>query len=167
MDRYLSWSQFYSVIRVTTGDKIDPLTFGEIGSKKRPEEELADHFDGTCIDVFRDNLKLIQGACDVMGAECYIVKQATLATPDLPPDLKKNLVHTWLHEFNYETHLAAFDQIYRMIDDNFEDAVVIDATALSGKAEYFNDHVHLSEPGGDALGKLVADHIAGHSSKLD
>jgi len=165
-DRFFSWSRLYSAMRVAGKAPAAAPSAGEIGPPRREESELADSFDPRGPSVFRDNLRLMRQACDVMGAEFYVVKQATLITPDLPDQIRKERCFTWYHAFNYKAHLRAFDAVNRMIDETFLADRVIDATVLSGRQDLLWDHVHPKADGAKAIGKLVADFLAEKSLRF-
>jgi hypothetical protein len=71
---------------------------------------------------------------------------------------------TWYHTFNFDAHLAAYEAIYTETDKQFRSDRIIDATGLSGKSEYFLDHVHPTKAGCDALSELVFRFLTRNSS---
>jgi lysophospholipase L1-like esterase len=160
-DRYLGWSQLYARARAKTGLRTIAQTTGEIGaSERKPDSELADSYDARGIEVFRQNLLMMKNICDLIGAEFYVMKQATLITTSLPQVLRDERCFTWYHKFNYQTHLRAFADIHRMIDNSFPPARVIDATPLSGSPDLIADHVHPTPDGCVALAKIVVEKLS-------
>ena len=150
IDPYIEWSHL--MCRIRRRYFSEPL-MGEIGPGAGGE--LADDFDPRAPDVFRDNLKLMMKAQEVIGCEVHVAKQATLIVPDLAENLRsKCMVH--YHGFDFDAHVRAFDAIYRLIDEVVPQDQVIDLTHLSGKNANLVDHIHLSEEGC----RRVADAVA-------
>ncbi|GEM_PF-826577 len=169
LDKYLGRSQLYAAFRVAANrDKLQEAA-GEIGTGEAEDRNrpLAADYDPRGVEVFRDNLKLMEQAAHQIGAEFYVAKQATLVTPDLPEDLRKERCFIHYHQFDYDAHVRAFDAVYKMIEENFPTRSIIDATRLSGSIEFLNDHVHPLPAGCNALGKIVAEHLAAHSRILN
>lgn len=130
-----------------------PLT-GEVGPGRGGE--LAGDFDPRGLEIFRDNLRLMLKAEEVIGCEIYVAKQATLIVRDLPEDLRsKCMVH--YHGFDFDAHVRAFDAIYRVIDEEVRQERIIDLTPLSGRSANLVDHVHLSEEGCRRVAGIVAE----------
>ncbi len=126
---------------------------GEIGGEAKP---LADDFGHEGLDVYRYNLQLMQRACELMGAELFVAKQATLIVPDLDPELRKLCRYDY-HGFDHDAHVAAYQGLYDVIDEVVPADHVIDVTSLSGRPEVFADHVHPTEAGARRIAALVAD----------
>jgi len=153
IDPYIEWSHLMCRIRRRCFS--EPL-MGEIGPGG--DGELANDFDPRAPDVFRDNLKLMMKAQEVLGCEVYVAKQATLIVRDLPENLRgKCMVH--YHGFDFDAHVRAFDAIYRVIDEEIPKEQVIDLTHLSGKTSYLVDHIHLSEEGCRRVADAVAERL--------
>ena len=57
--------------------------------------------------------------------------------------------------------MAAFRELYAVIDELFPPARVIDLTSLSGRSELFEDHIHPTEQGCEQLGRLVSEALTG------
>jgi len=120
---------------------------------------LAADFDPDAPAVFRDQVRLFVAAEHALGFELAFVKQATLVSAALPPELRK-YCHYELHGFDHEAHVRAFGEVYRAIDEEVPPEHVIDATPLNGNKAYFLDHIHLTRDGADAVAAIVADHLA-------
>ena len=70
-DRLLAASQLFTRLRVRFSTPVGPET--------GPSQiELEEDYDRRGVEVFRENLRLIQGATDLIGAQLFVVKQATL-----------------------------------------------------------------------------------------
>jgi hypothetical protein len=150
VDPFIRWSQLLAVFRLS----ISEARRGEIGP--RPRRSLAPTFNRKGLDIWKMNLKLIREACKTIGTKLFVLKQATLITPGLPQSERRKCNYH-LHGFNHNAHVAAFQGIYQVIEDEIPSGAIIDATVLSGRPEYFFDHIHLNPAGTDAL--------AGHVSK--
>lgn len=166
LDRFFQWSELYSAIRIAGASGSKEAPAGELGGEKKSDSQLADSFDPAGVDIFRQNLLLMKTACEVIGAEFYVVKQATLITEDLPPAMRDERCFTWYHTFNYQAHLQAFSAINQMISTSFPPNRVIDATVMSGNPDLLFDHVHLTPEGSRNLAKIVLEALVVHSDKL-
>jgi lysophospholipase L1-like esterase len=163
IDGLIQWSQLLMRVRM----KLSPSVTGEAGSAAGGEEDggLADHYDPRGADVWRDHLTLIGATAELMGAELFVVKQATLIVPDLPTALRELCQYSH-HGFDHDAHVAAFAHLYRVLDELFAPERVIDLTPLSGRGELFTDHVHPNPEGATAMAELVADALLRHSQVL-
>ncbi len=128
---------------------------GEVGGSKT----LSDDYGRDGPEVFRFNLKLIQQACEMMDAELFVAKQATLIVPGLD-DKQRDRCRYDYHGFGHDAHLAAYQALYDVIDAEVPAERVIDVTTLSGRPEVFADHVHPTEAGARRIAALVADAVA-------
>lgn len=165
-DKPLGRSALYALLRSRAAHTPAALEAGEVGGERKPDAELADTFDARGVAIFKQNLLLMRGVAELVGAELFVTKQATLIVPDLPPQIRRERVFTWRHAFNYDTHLRAWQAIYEMIDATFPPERVIDATSLSGNTELLFDHIHPTPAGTRALADVVANALAQHSRKF-
>ena len=129
-------------------------------SKPHSEEvsvpkEIKDNYDKRGLDIFRTNLCLIREATSIFNAKLFVIKQATLIVDNLNKKDRNNCRYEY-HGFDHDAHVDAFNQIYRIIDEEIEAEDIIDITQLSGSPEYFYDHVHPTELGSKEIAKLVA-----------
>lgn len=126
----------------------------ELAPKNR--EPLSETYHPHGPEIWRTNLQLTRETAKVIDTNLFVVKQATLITDDLPTTLRKKAgIH--VHDLSYDAHLRAFEDIYRVIDEEFETEQIIDATPLSGNPDLFIDHIHANEKGQTAIAKLIAD----------
>ena len=116
-------------------------------------------FDRAGLAVFRTHLRLLRETARLMDADLFVVKQPTLIVPDLP-EAERDRVRYDYHGFDHHAHVAAFREIYRVIDSEIESARIIDATDMSGVPELFHDHVHPTPEGAARLAGIVADAVA-------
>lgn len=165
LDQWLGWSHIYGTYRLAKAGPEMTQGQGEFGGRVKLDKELATTFDPKGVDVFISNLKLIENLSIEIGAEFYVIKQATLMTSDLPKELRGKC-YTWYHTFNYQAHLDAFSAIYSAIDKNFQKNRVINAAGLSGNPKFFIDHIHPSPAGCDALAQLISTILIERSEKL-
>ena len=121
---------------------------------------LASTFDPRAVDVFADNVRLMLAAQEVLGFELHVAKQATLIVPDLAPELRERCGYR-LHGFDHDAHVAAYDAIYRAIDDRVPADRIVDCTPVSGDPDALVDHVHLSAAGAERIAAIMADHLEG------
>jgi lysophospholipase L1-like esterase len=146
-DHMIRYSQLLTKVRVGAIDQPE----GESGVAK----ELKESYDSDGLEVYRTNLQLIREATSIIGAKLFVAKQATLIVPDSPKtDRIRNRYN--LHGFDHDAHVDAFNQIYRIIDEEIEVEDIIDVTQLSGVSEYFYDHIHPTELGAAEIAAVVA-----------
>lgn len=150
-DGVIRWSKALSLIRLFTAERAAV----EAGSGNT---RLASHYDERGLEIWRTNLKLIKTAADLIGAKLFVIKQATFIVPGLSPQQQKRNRY-FLHGFDHEAHVRAFEAIYRVIDQEIRKEYIIDASVLSGEPRFFYDHVHLTPAGTEALARSVADHL--------
>jgi hypothetical protein len=153
LDYLIQHSQLLIRIRL----KLSKLPGGEIGNGKK-EQFLSKGYDKRGLEVFRKNLQLIKMATELMKAKLFVCKQATLIVPGLTPDQQKHCRFDY-HGFNYEAHIDAFRNIYRIIEQEIDAESIIDVTSISGKPEYFNDHIHPTKQGSYEIAKIVSGQI--------
>lgn len=94
------------------------------------------------------------------GGEPVLVVQATLATPDLPVDVRPKKIRYDFIGVGHADLLALNDTIANVLIETGKrhDVRVLDfREEMNGRPEYFSDHVHLSAAGSKRLAQLVAD----------
>lgn len=97
-----------------------------------------------------------------IGAVPVLIKQARLPTMDNTEEERALIEYNYVR-LTHEGLVHAYAAIDSIIDDvaSRTGAVVIDAsTPLTGRGEYFIDHVHLQPEGSHMLAELVADGLA-------
>ncbi len=153
IDNWLEWSHLYCRVRRWFGE---PLR-GEVGAA-RSGKALAQSYGPQGPAILRDNLELFVAAQEPLEFELYVVKQGTLITATLPKSARaKCMVH--FHGMDYDAHVRAYDEAYRIIDEVVPARQILDARSLSGQLKHFADHVHLRPAGAKALGELLARQI--------
>ena len=150
IDNLIRYSQLLTKIRL----RISKPQSEEITEVSKPKEIKAE-YDRRGLEIFRTNLRLIREAAYILDAKLFVVKQATLIVDNLN-EKDRNNCHYGYHGFGHDAHVDAFNQIYRIIDEEIETEDIIDVTQLSGSPEYFYDHVHPTELGSEEIAKLVA-----------
>ena len=110
-------------------------------------------------EIYRSNLRLIRSACESMGTELFVCKQATLSVPGLSQNDQDRCGYA-LHGFDHNAHLRAFAEQYQIIDEEIDARHRIDLTELSGQSRLFHDHIHLTPEGTLQVAKRVADHLS-------
>jgi len=146
-------SQFLSYARVA----LSPRVAGEVGA----ERPLTSGYDAQALTVWRDHLRLFQQTAAVLDAELFVVKQPTLIVPDLPAELRARVRYEF-HGFDHDTHVQAYADLYRVIDEEIPAGRVIDLTHLSGAPDLFFDHVHPTPAGAAAIAADVAAVLGGY-----
>ncbi|MFC1705334.1 SGNH/GDSL hydrolase family protein [Planctomycetota bacterium] len=150
LDRLISPSQFFSYLRIAVAS----TPSGELGSAD-PPASLGDAWDPRGVEVWRQNLRLLDAISGTLGATLFVAKQATLITKDLPEAMRQRCKYE-LHGFDHDAHVAAYEALYRAIDEEIAPERVIDVSKISGIPEYFHDHVHPTEQGAEKIAEIVA-----------
>lgn len=159
IDYLIRPSQLLTKTRIKLSKKVG----GEVGQSKT---ELAADYDKRGLDIYRTNLRLIREATSLFGAQLFAVKQATLIVPGLP-DADRQRCDYHFHGFDHDAHVEAFNEMYKIMDQEIDNDFIIDATHLSGIPDYFHDHVHLTETGASELAKFIAAELQPFIDKLE
>lgn len=158
VDPFLGWSQLLVRVRLKLAKRIE----GEAG----PSDVLLAHdFDHRGVDVWRDHLRLLAAICDVIGAELFVGKQATLIVPGLSDALREKVRYDY-HGFDHDAHVAAFAALYAAVDEVLPADHVIDLSVLNGRADLLEDQVHPNPAGAAAIATIVAEGLAERSRVL-
>jgi hypothetical protein len=147
IDHLIRYSQLLTKIRL----RMSTMHGGE----KSVSRKLKNDYDKKGLDIFRTNLRLIKEAASIFNAKLFVAKQATLIVPNLSNDDRKRCRYNF-HGFDHDAHVDAFNQIYRIIDEEIDTEYIIDVTPLSGFSDYFYDHIHPTELGAMEIAKIVA-----------
>ena len=149
-DHLIKYSQLLTKVRF----KFTPPVNAETGQALK----LKKSYDKRGLDIFRSNLKLIKAAAEIMNAELYVLKQATLTSPQLPEEERKRCCYHF-HGFDHDAHIDAFNRIYQVIDEEISAENIIDTTSLSGVPANFFDHIHPTPTGSREIAKIVAEKL--------
>lgn len=153
IDEVIQHSQVLTRIRLGLSEE----NIGEVTSgRRKPGDKLETDYDHRGLDVWRAHLRLFVDIARLLDTELYVAKQATLITPDLPQE-DRGRAKVYLHGFDYDAHIDAYQQIYNVIDEEIDPNYVIDTTTISGKREYFHDHVHVLDNGATEIAYIVAN----------
>jgi len=155
IDHLISWSQLLTRIRLKLSKQIS----GEL--PPHCPKSLSSTFDRRGLDVFRINLKLIKSFAEIIDARIFVAKQATLISPNLPDSERKRCRYK-IHCFDYDSHIDAFQNIYRVIDQEIPAQSIIDVTEISGCPEYFYDHIHPTPEGTSQIARIVSESLLPH-----
>jgi len=149
---YLIWpSQALTYVRLGLSESVK----GEVSNSKI----LKKSYDTRGLDIFRGNLRIIREICDLIGTRLYVAKQATLIVKDLPPEVREHMRYD-LHGFGHDAHIDAFEQLYRIIEEEIEPENILDLTPLSGNPRYFVDHVHHTILGARKTAEIVSANVS-------
>ncbi len=148
IDRFIGWSQVFTRARLLLGENT-----GELGGASQTSAVI----DPRSVTIFRQNLQMMRDIAALLEIDLYVVKQATTITAT---GEKRSLAD--YTPLAYDGVVAAFDQIYGVMDQQFPAERIIDMTVLSGRNELFYDHVHPTPQGAEAIAVIVADHLAQH-----
>ena len=155
IDPFMDWSQVLTRIRLRFAEGVN----GEAGDEEAlSSTTLSNNYNKQGLEIFRDNLKLIKATVHSIGADLFVVKQATLLTPTTLEQDRAKARYDY-HGFNHDAHVDAYNRIYDIIDMEVDEEHIIDATPVSGVSGYFHDHVHPTEEGAAKIADIVSDRI--------
>jgi hypothetical protein len=160
IDRLIWPSQTLSQLRLSLTEQVGG--HGEIGQPK----PLQTGVDPRGLEIWRTNLQLLREAADLMDAELFVAKQATLIVPDLPQEDRAPIAYSF-HGFDHETHIEMYQGLYQVIDEELPPDQIIDVTALSGQTDLFKDHVHPTLLGAKAISQIMADVLSDYLAEIN
>jgi hypothetical protein len=142
-----------------------------IGSEgSAPEGEYASTLSQTALRQYKMNVETFVDVARNAGATPVLVTEPHLATRTSTSTEKKRVSYEMVL-LTHEALCDAYDAAERILKEVAAEKHVplIDASmSLSGKDDFFHDHVHLTERGSVALASIVADSMAlllnGHST---
>jgi len=112
-------------------------------------------------EQYRINIEMFVELAHSIGAVPVLMTQARLADRGNGKREREKINYT-LVSLNHEQLVSAFERTDEIImrTAKTKHVIVMDASAhMSGKAEFFTDHVHLSEKGSEALAAFVAENF--------
>lgn len=158
VDPFIRYSQTLTRLRLA----LTTDAGGEVGEPGAAR--LASDFKRDNLEVWRTNLRLMKEACELMGADLFVVKQATLIVPGLSEEDQARCEYGY-HGFDHDAHVEAYREIYRVIEEEFPKESVIDLTSVSGRPECFFDHVHPTARGANEFAQIVASALVRHLNR--
>ena len=152
VDPFVAWSQVLTRARL----RLSKEPAGEVGA--REEAPLSTEFDRRGLEIWRTNLQLLKSAAEIIGAKLVVAKQATLIVPNLSESDRKKCRYEF-HGFDHDTHVRAFQGLYDVIDQELPPEAIIDVTPISGRSEYFYDHIHPTPEGTTQIAQIVSNFL--------
>lgn len=147
LDPLLRWSQVLTRVRLAWTQRFDSA---EDAGNSPP----ASGIDPRALEIFRTHLRLFETTCEVIGARLLVAKQATLVVPGASPAQRERCGYS---DHAYDVYADNFRQIYSVIDQELPAGSVIDVTPVSGRLEFFHDHIHPSPRGTTEIARIMAD----------
>lgn len=158
LDRLLCHSQLYVTLRRRYFKWT--IQAGEEG--KRPADEPFRAEYGLGLRQYRLVLELFVDAARNIGATPVLLTQATLVAPTNSEDDKKHIRYDY-QRMSHEQLLKAFkdcNDLVRLVAREKGTPFLDLDRMLSGRRELFEDHVHTTAQGSEALGAAVGDFLA-------
>lgn len=169
--QYFSWSQLYLHLRDYVRKKsslggahtVEKKYEGVEVDKEGRSFLIMKPINPTAFETYRNNLEQMENICNNNGVRIYSILQPTLFTKvgqKINERLQRSIETSMAyHAFGYQEHLDAFQRIYQVNREVFDETSVIDATGMNGREELFFDHIHQSPLGTAHLARLVYDKI--------
>lgn len=155
VDPFMDWSQVLSRVRLRFAEGAN----GEAGDEEAMANgTLSNTYNKKGLEIFRENLKLIEATAQSIGADVFVMKQATLLTPNTSAEDKARSRYDY-HGFDHNAHVDAYNRIYGIIENEVDQEHIIDATPVSGVSKNFHDHVHPTEEGAENIAEIVTDRL--------
>lgn len=155
VDPFMGWSQALTRVRLRFAEGVN----GEAGDEEAlSNSTLSNTYNKKGLEIFRENLKLIEATTESIGADLFVMKQATLITPTTSEQDRARSRYDY-HGFDHNAHVDAYNRIYDIIEEEVDEKYIIDATPVSGVSAYFHDHVHPTEEGAEKIAEIVSDQI--------
>jgi lysophospholipase L1-like esterase len=161
VDRWLGHSQLYARLR----DRYLQRRLGTVGTEgiatdARPR---ADDFSSFGPRQFEVNLRLIVAAARSAGAEPVLATEARLITPSNSDPERQRIAYE-LAGLSHDALVRAFEACDRTVFTvaGDEKVSVLDLSArYSGRPDLFEDHVHTTAAGSEALARATSEFLQG------
>ena len=152
-DHIIRYSQLLTRLRLRITGYSDWVL--EKSSEQDKDFDHIKDYDKRSLEIFRTNLNLIKESGKIINAKLFVVKQPTLVTSSTSEEDKKRCYYHY-HGFGHDAHVDAFNQIYKIIEEEIDKEYIMDLTELSGISENFFDHVHPTELGARKIADLIS-----------
>ncbi len=154
LDRLLCGSKLYLELRY----RFLELIYQEEGEPiPLAREHLQNRLSSVALAQYRLNLQMICDLAYNVGAVPILCKQARLVHPDNTAQDVERLNFRYVN-FTHEAWCSAFaaaDQILEEVGRQ-KNALVVDVSdSVTGRSEYFHDHIHLTNAGDAVVAELV------------
>jgi len=153
IDRCIGWSQLLSRIRLALYAKVGR---GVVISEEERNQPIETTFDPKVLNLYADNLQLIQSFCVANTMGLFLVKQPTMLTRSA---IDSSRFHWSGHSLSADGVMDVMDAFYATTDTLVDSNHIIDLRSLSGNAQILADQVHPSLQGCSIIAKMVSDHL--------
>ncbi|MDZ7330978.1 MAG: GDSL-type esterase/lipase family protein [candidate division KSB1 bacterium] len=160
LDRFLcEHSQFY--VRVRNRYFRWKLNIDTEGVKKKVS--LSSEFYEIGLRQYKLNMEMFVDCARNIGATPILITQARLVSKDNTAADRNKIIYEYT-ELTHEALLKAFEQcdqiLYQVAKE--KEVHIIDASkAMTGKSDFFIDHVHLTPKGSSMIAEIVAQNMTG------
>jgi hypothetical protein len=163
IDVLIVWSQLLTRVRLLITDYEIDGSKEEFGFRRK-NVVLEKSYNKKGLDVFRTNMKLFQSTADLLQMKIFFCKQPTLIAANISDEVKSKCRYEY-HGFDHKAHLDAFNEIYRILDQEIPANYLIDLRSMSGNDSLFNDHIHPNEKGTSAYAEIVGDSLVNYMKR--
>lgn len=115
----------------------------------------------SAIEQYRLNVGEFIDLCRRIGAEPVLMLQPRLPVPNALPEARKKINYE-VHHLSHRRLCEAFERMDRVLQDLArEDGVRLLSTGaeLSGRPEFFEDHIHFNDDGSRRIAALLAKEL--------
>ena len=157
VDRLLGHSQLYIKLRNRYLLWRYPLGLeGQVA-----DDQLRDRFDPWALRQYRLNVELVVDGARNLGSQPILLTQATLVTPTTTDEDRERIAYGYQglqHDALVQAVQSCNDTVRQVAAAKETPLLDLDAR-FSGRSELFDDHVHTSRLGSQALATAVAEFL--------
>jgi len=135
------------------------LGLGAEGSRKTDDHRL---LQDEAFEQYRLNLEEFVDLAHRVGAGVFLILQPRLPVPSAGKDVRAMIKYD-VHNLSHEQLCDAFermDEILRGLGREDGVELLSSASAMSGRVEFFEDHIHFNDAGSRKMADLLAHELA-------
>ncbi|MEM7331240.1 MAG: hypothetical protein AAF490_04040 [Chloroflexota bacterium] len=160
LDEFLSRSQFYLRIRQGYLQSRYDTSLEGVFEEPLPQNEYPDTFGEAGPQQFDLNLRLIIDTAENIGATPLIIQQARLPLANNLEEVEEEINYFFV-KMSHQGIVSGFDTTNQIIESVSEEKgiAVLNLDDITGQIEYFQDHVHTTAEGSQAIANAFAEFL--------
>jgi lysophospholipase L1-like esterase len=159
LDPLIGRSQFLTDLRIRLSSRKNEVERRGTAHVDSVHLALANRYDPRGLQIYRENLRLMESTTAMWGGVLFAVKQPTLIVEGSAASAK---ISYELTGFTHDTIAALFQEVYTVLDVELPGRTIDAASVMNGVAENFRDHVHMKKVGHARLADIVSARLAEH-----